>query len=162
MDNTPLPPRRNPTPPQDLDRHRQRGDWDQTNDWDLALHAELGGHGFLDHVYKTWQQVADRILNRTSGSRLGNASSRFIDVDTANKLAHETLKSNSLRIQKWLNNPNSGKSIEFIYTPVNKQITGFTLPKGMTGFIAADKVKIILVRTGNNSYRIKTFYPYHK
>jgi len=160
VDNTPLPPRRNPTPPQDLDRHRQRGDWHETDDWDLELQDELGGHGFLDHVYKTWQQVADRILN--SRNRLNNASSRFIDADTANKLAHETLKANSIKIQKWLNNANSKGYIELIYTPANQQITGFTLPKGMKNFIAVDKVKIILVRTGNNSYRIKTFYPYHK
>ena len=143
-----------------MDRHRQRGDWDQTNDWDLELHDELGGHGFIDHVYRTWQYVADRILN--SRNRLNNASSRFIDADTANQLAHETLKANSIKIQKWLGNPKNNKPLELIYTPANKQITGFTLPKGMTGFIAADKVKIILVRTGNNSYRIKTFYPYHK
>ena len=143
-----------------MDRHRQRGDWDQTNDWDLALHDELGGHGFLDHVYKTWQQVADRILN--SRNRLNNASSRFIDADTANQLAHETLKSNSLRIQKWLGNPKNNMPLNLFYEVPNNQIIGFGVMKNTNHFIGTNKVKMILRRTGNGTYRINTFYPTFK
>lgn len=106
--------------------------------------------------------MADRINRFGSAARIKNASSRFIDADTANHLAHETLKANSPQIQKWLRNSKNDNAIELIYTPANKQITGFTIPKGMNRFIATDKVKIILVRTGKGTYRIKTFYPYHK
>ena len=81
---------------------------------------------------------------------------------SANRLAHETLKANSAKIEKWLRNPNAKKPVNLIYTPSTGEITGFTIPKGGKQFTAVNKVRIVLVKTGNNSYRIKTFYPYHK
>ncbi len=160
-DNTPPPARRMATKLEDLAGYRTRGDWHNTNDWDLELHDELGGHSGK-HIYATWEETANRMLRFGSANRINNASSRFIDPTTANRFAHETLKANSAKIEKWLTTNSNKRDLQLVFRPANNEVAGFSILRNSKNFIATYKVKMVLIKTGNNSYRIKTFYPYHK
>lgn len=118
----------------------------------------VGGHGAERHVYYSWKETADRIINPQPGARIPTASSRTLTIEDADRLVKETLKQNTREIEEWLSTSKIRDTMELTYIPLNNQLTGFGIKRGSTSFEAAYKMRVILVRT-KSGYILDKYYP---
>ena len=149
--------------PEELERFRNyTADWHKWDDWPVEVHDLLYGHGAKIHVYSTWKETADRVINPQPGARIPTASSRTLTIEDADRLVKETLTQNSNDIDFWLQtNVIKGDRLELIYAPANGEITGFGIPRGGTSFLPTHNMTVELIRT-QKGYIIGKFYPSFK
>jgi hypothetical protein len=153
---------RRPVPnytPEELERFRNyTADWHKRDDWPVEVHDLLYGHGAKIHVYSTWQETADRVINPQPGARIPTASSRTLTIEYADRLVKETLRHNGNDIDLWLGASMKNDRFKLIYTPGNNQITGFGISRGGDKFLPTYKMTVELMRT-KRGYIIDKFYP---
>ena len=127
------------------------------NDWQLIDQDALGGHGYRDHVDKTWKEVADRSINPKPGAWVPDISSLFQD-GVVNRLVRENMAYNRTDIKAWLAKADIGDKETFYYQPSTGEITGFGVFRGKTYFEPLPGITIRFIKT-QQGYHLDSYFP---
>jgi len=118
------------------------------NDFDLTNEEEKG-HTIERHVGKTQKYLEDRGIRKAT---------TYTDLKTANEVTKEILKDNEAEIVKWLEGANVKDNEAFAIRDLGK-VTGQGLKEGEKELSQKKGGKVVIVKTGNNEFSIKTSFP---
>ncbi len=120
---------------------------------DLAVHEAAGGHTIAEHVGRTTEQLATRLVDEPKIP----AASTFPNIATAERATADALQARSAEIASWLST--SAKRL-VLKVPLLYDV-GISLARGATTPVNVRSVLIVLQRDASfpSGYRIITAYP---